>query len=250
MASVSSILSGMGINLGNLNEYPLSGNNYFVILGTSMLSFAKISGLVLRSVKTKGVNEGGINEPYIVEEPSDELNTLVLEKGYGTVDVMDMIKHAKMMILIIRGPGNLIKGVYYTSRMIVKEVALSDLEGNKSEVLIQRMTISYTYLKRATKVMKMATNGGLGNISELLNYNDNSEDQEAIQEYSAKLSAQKAEQTAARNEEKASNAGGNPEVQAAAGTNQRVTENQRQAEQQRQQEERQKEAEIRGKLEL
>ncbi|MDD3569869.1 MAG: hypothetical protein PHY44_02055, partial [Lachnospiraceae bacterium] len=174
MGLTQTLLSKLGINIGNSQDYPIGSMNYFVILGTSILSFSKISGINLYNTKTMAVNEGGMLEPYIVEEPNNELNTLHFEKGYGTANVLDMIPNAKAMILIIKGQNNEIKGAYQTSRMMVKDVKLSDLDASKSAVLIQNMTISYTSLKS----VPAGVQSGLGKLFSLLDYNNNSSQQE------------------------------------------------------------------------
>lgn len=185
MGFAKSLLSKAGLNIGNLKDYPVHSMNYFVILGTSILSFSKISGIHLYHSKTMAVNEGGMLEPYIVEEPNNELNTLKFEKGYGTVDVLDMVHTAKTMLLIIKGQDHKVKGIYYTSRMMVRDVTLSDLDASKSAILIQNLTISYTALKRAPYSMKM----GLSALFDAFDYNDNSAEKEEIRKYAEKLSS-------------------------------------------------------------
>lgn len=187
MGLSQTLLSKLGINIGNSQDYPIGSMNYFVILGTSILSFSKISGINLYTNKTMAVNEGGMLEPYIVEEPNSELNILHLEKGYGTIDVLDMIPNAKVMILIIKGQDNEIKGAYQTSRMMVKDVTLSDLDASRSAVLIQNMTISYTSLKSVSATVK----AGLKSFFSLLDYNDSSAQAEEVKKYSQKLSDEK-----------------------------------------------------------
>lgn len=148
MSFVSQALSSLGINIGNVNEYPVSNMNYFVIFGASKISFSKISGLTVIKNETKGVLEGGVKEPYITTKGSTDLSTMVLEKGFGTVDVNAMVTSsvARSMILIIRGEGNAIKGAYYTDRMVVKSLELSDLDAMKPGVWVQKLSISYTTL--------------------------------------------------------------------------------------------------------
>ncbi|NLK38433.1 MAG: hypothetical protein GX299_10200 [Epulopiscium sp.] len=184
MGFTQTLLSTLGINIGNSQDYPIGSMNYFVILGTSVLSFSKISGITLYTNKTMAVNEGGMLEPYIVEEPNSELNTLHLEKGYGTMDVLDVIPNAKAMILIIKGQDNEIKGVYQTSRMMVKDVTLSDLDASKSAVLIQNMSISYTSLKSVSAAVKL----GLKGLFSVMDFNNSSSQAEEIKNYTQKLS--------------------------------------------------------------
>ena len=74
--------------------------------------------------------------------------------------------------------------------MMIKEIQVSDLEASKSEVLIQKMTISYTNLKIIDSLTKMSQFTG-GILGKLINYNNNDEQIAEIQSYSKKLSEQK-----------------------------------------------------------
>ncbi len=141
--SIKGLLSNFGINFGNVNEYPILSNKYFVIIGTNIFSFAKISGINLYSANVRAVNYGGTEIPYLVKEPNDTLNTIRFEKGFGTVNIAALVNKINMMILIIKGDDDSIQGVYYSDRMMVKNVTLSDLDASKSEVLIQTLEVAY-----------------------------------------------------------------------------------------------------------
>ncbi len=148
--SLKSVLSNFGINFGNVNEYPILSNKYFVIIGTNIFSFAKISGINLYSANVAAVNYGGAEEPYLVKEPKNSLNTIRFEKGFGTVNIASFINKVSTMILLIKGDDNSIKGVYYSDRMMVRNVTLSDLNAKSSEVLIQNLEVAYTSLKTSS----------------------------------------------------------------------------------------------------
>lgn len=247
--TMQKILSSFGFDIGNLNNYPIDGTKYFVILGTSVCSFSKISGIYLRSVKTMGVNEGGMNEPYIVEEPNSELNTLRFEKGFGTTDVLNMVNKIKTMLLLIKGRDNKIKGAYYTSRMIVKDITLSDLDAGKSTVLIQTMTISYTYLKKSDAIIKAASTDLGNSMLELLDYNSNDEQTAQIKAYSQKLSEQKQASIAAKQQVKQA-VPKNPDVNTAAAVNNQVQQRQEKEKLKREAQRQKKLDEIKNNLEL
>lgn len=151
---IASSLAGMlGLNLGNLSEYPVIGNKYYVILGTFITSFSKVSGIVLKSSQLTAVNEGGSNKPYIMRDIKKDFNTMTFEKGYGTLDVMDMINKITVLTVLIKGNSGEITGVYYTDRAVVQKIELSQLEANTSQPLIQSMTIAYNSLKKSSKAM-------------------------------------------------------------------------------------------------
>lgn len=151
---IASSLAGMlGLNLGNLSEYPVIGNKYYVILGTFITSFSKVSGIVLKSSQLTAINEGGSNKPYIMRDIKKDFNTMTFEKGYGTLDVMDMINKITVLTVLIKGNSGEITGVYYTDRAVVQKIELSQLEANTSQPLIQSMTIAYNSLKKSSKAM-------------------------------------------------------------------------------------------------
>lgn len=187
---IKGLLSSFGINLGNVEEYPVLGTNYFVIIGMSVLSFSKISGINLFSQSTKAINEGGRYEPYIVEEPNEKLNKITFEKGLGTVNIMNIVNSAKSMIIVIKDSNNKIKGIYYTGTMLIESISISELEASKSNVLIQKMEISYINLKQMKDFDKYSSvfDGEL--LSYLSTYNTN-DDIENIKTYSEKLKKQK-----------------------------------------------------------
>ena len=248
--TIQKILSSFGFNIGNLNDYPIDGTKYFVILGTSVCSFSKISGIYLRSVKTMGVNEGGMNEPYIVEEPNSELNTLRFEKGFGTIDVLNMVNKIKTMLLLIKGRDNKIKGAYYTSRMIVKDITLSDLDAGKSAVLIQTMTISYTYLKKSDAIVQAASTDLGNSMLELLDYNSNDEQAAQIKAYSQKLSEQKQASIFAKQKSAKQAVSKNLDVNSAAAMNKQVQQKEQKAKLEKEAQQQKKLDEIKNSLEL
>lgn len=189
----------MGIHLGNLEEYPVLGMNYFIVLGSSIMSFSKISGLHLYGANIKPVLEGGRFEPYMVEESMEELHTMTLEKGVGTIDLLNVIKSANFMILIIKNQDHSLRTAYYTNTIMVKDVKLTDLEANSSRVFIQSMSVAYTHLKRFELLnhlgMSHVTSEFLG---EIMSYHNNKADLEAIQAYTANLKQQKQTNAAAK----------------------------------------------------
>lgn len=249
---VNKLLSTMGIHLGNLEEYPVLGMNYFIVLGSSILSFSKISGLHLYGANIKPVLEGGRFEPYMVEESMEELHTMTLEKGVGTIDMLNVIKRANFMILIIKNADNSLRTAYYTNTIMVKDIKLTDLEAQSSRVLIQSMSIAYTHLKRFELLNRMgkfdATSEFLG---EIMSYNNNQADLEAIQTYTAKLKQQKETNAAAKQAQRQTQAATSQSaVSFASEQNQSIA--QEEAEKQKQQEDMQQKAqqEIFNRLEL
>ncbi len=161
------LLSRVGVGIGNNNEYPIQSNSYFVIFGTSITSFSKISGITLKSSDVIAITEGGSNKPYLLKQAKGDFNTITFEKGYGTMELMSMakgLKTANIMMIIIKGPDKAIKAAYYTDRAMVKNITLSDLDAEQSRPLIQSMTVVYNELKKADDLIISALSllNGLG----------------------------------------------------------------------------------------
>lgn len=150
----TSLLSkALGLNFGNLNDYPTVSNGYYVALGSFLTSFSKVSGIVLKSSEITAINEGGSNRPFLLRSQKRDFNTITFEKGYGTLDIMNLINKVTVMTVIIKGNNGSIQGIYYTDRCIVQSVSLSDLEAGESKPLIQTLTVAYHTLKRQEQMM-------------------------------------------------------------------------------------------------
>ncbi|MFI3174346.1 MAG: hypothetical protein R3Y53_03975 [Bacillota bacterium] len=152
---IQKMLAKAGIAFGNTSDYPIMSNHYFAIFGKAVVSFSKISGITLLTNKNSAVSEGGRFEPYITTEPVSELSTMTLEKGFGTLDLLSIANKSKSFILVVRGDDHAIKNVYYTDRMSVDKMTISDLDAKSSTVLVQNITISYTYLRPMPDLVDM-----------------------------------------------------------------------------------------------
>lgn len=144
MGLVDTALGIVGVSYKNDSEDPIQGMNYVVIIGTNIATFSKVSGIRLLHRKVGTVNEGGMLTPYLVEEQDDETTTMTLEKGLGTLDLYKYCKNSSTMIIVVKDRHKDIKAVYYTSRMFVSDISISDLAGNSSEIVIQKMQVTYT----------------------------------------------------------------------------------------------------------
>lgn len=158
---LSKVLSFAGIHTQNLSSYPVTASRYLVITNTSILGFSRITGLMLRSSDILAINEGGTERPYLVRQTQSSYNTLTLEKGFGTYEVMRAMAKMNYLLIIIRDHSGYMKGAYYLDDAIIKDVSLSELDAKSSNVLIQSMTIAYHSLKRQDKLMKAAMATGL-----------------------------------------------------------------------------------------
>lgn len=130
-------------------RYPLTACHYFALFGSQLLGFSKISEMHLHSAQLTAINEGGSNLPYIVGDTKKDFHTLTFEKGYGTADLLQCVPRIGPLTIVIKGRYQTVEGVYYTSRAVMQEFVLSELNAASSELLIQRMTFAYTILKKA-----------------------------------------------------------------------------------------------------
>lgn len=150
---VSKAMSLAGIHVRNLSEYPVMSSRYLVLTNSSILGFSKVSGLTLKSTNILALNEGGTERPYLVRQQQGEHKILMLEKGFGTYEVMTAMRNMRYLMILIRDAKGAMQGAYYLDDAVIKDVTLSDLEAKSSNVLIQTMTIAYHSMKRQDKLM-------------------------------------------------------------------------------------------------
>ena len=102
------------LQMGQKQSYPLVAYQYDVILGGYLTSFSKITGLVLQSAEVMAINEGGRNQPYLFRDSKKKLQTMVLEKGYGTLNLIDICDKVTDVTIILRNPKGEIIQAYST----------------------------------------------------------------------------------------------------------------------------------------
>lgn len=139
-------------------QYPLLSYQYDVILGGYLTSFSKITGIVLQSSEVVAVNEGGRNQPYLFRDSKKNFHTMVLEKGYGTVNLINFYDKVTDVTIILRNQQGNIVQAYSTSYAVVQEIKFSDLNASTTEVLIQSMSIAYTTLSESKDVTQTCRN--------------------------------------------------------------------------------------------
>lgn len=142
------------LQLGQQQVYPMLSYQYDVILGGVLTSFSKISGMVLKSAEVTAVNEGGRNQPYLFRDSRKNIHTMTLEKGYGTLDLLELSNKVIDVTILLRKQDLSIVQAYATSYAVVQEIKLSDLEASDTKVLIQSMTVAYTILSPAKNVLE------------------------------------------------------------------------------------------------
>ncbi len=150
----STLASQWQLQLGQQQAYPMLSHQYDVILGGVLTSFSKISGLVLKSAEVTAINEGGRNQPYLFRDSRKNVYTMTLEKGYGTMDLLELSHKITDVTILLRNQNGHIVQAYATSYAVVQEIKLSNLEAADTKILIQSMTIAYTKLAVAKNVLE------------------------------------------------------------------------------------------------
>lgn len=161
----SALAKKFHLQIAQQQYYPLLCYQYDVILGGYLTSFSKITGLVLKSSEITAVNEGGRNQPYLFRDSKKNIHTMILEKGYGTIDLMGFCDNITDVTILLRNQKGDIVQAYSTSYAVVQEIKFSDLDASKTEILIQSMTIAYTMLNEAKDVKQTCSSLEKENIN-------------------------------------------------------------------------------------
>lgn len=166
MAYQTNVAKKFHLQMGQNQPYPLIAYQYDVILGGYLTSFSKITGLVLQSAEVTAVNEGGRNQPYLFRDSKKKLQTMVLEKGYGTMNLIDICDKITDVTIILRNQKGEIIQAYSTGYAIVQEIKFSDLNACSTQVLIQYMSIAYTVLCESKDISESCRNLEKNSVNE------------------------------------------------------------------------------------
>lgn len=131
------------------------GYNFLVFLGPIELSCAKVSG-VESVIDTESIAEGGVNDRvYTLDGNPRTEKTLILERGASLDLTADYVlqpgyRFATDIIVFVLDNDHTPRYIYTFSGCYVKKVSFSDLDAARSEILMERLEISYeTMLKAA-----------------------------------------------------------------------------------------------------
>ena len=123
--------------------------NFIVFLGPIWMRCAKVSGIE-RVEDTTTVSEGGVNDRvYTLPAPAKTERTLILERG-----VCQTLNPAELMLIpgfrfttdilvIVLDTQQVPHFIYSFSGCYVKKVSYGELDASKSELLMERVEISY-----------------------------------------------------------------------------------------------------------
>lgn len=123
--------------------------NFMVFLGPVWMRCAKVSGIE-RKIDTTTVSEGGVNDRvYTLDAPASSEKTLILERGVSNsltpADVMLIpgYRFTTDVLVLVLDVQQVPHFIYSFSGCYVKKVTYGDLDASKSEILIERVEISY-----------------------------------------------------------------------------------------------------------
>lgn len=124
------------------------GYNFLVFLGPYELPCSKVSG-VESVIDTETVAEGGVNDRvYTLDGNAKTEKTLILERGASLDITADYVmqpgyRFATDILVFVMSDDHTPRYIYTFSGCYVKKVSFTDLDASRSEVIMERMEISY-----------------------------------------------------------------------------------------------------------
>lgn len=130
----------------------LTNHQFTVHIGNSTYGFAKVSNLV-QEQEYDGIQEGGRNwSPVFFRKPKSKFDTLVLEKGVRAAapnPKARLIEVGMKLAGVIVSIGGTDAYLRYTfDEGVVTKVELDNLDAMGNTVLIRKVEIAHTGLKR------------------------------------------------------------------------------------------------------
>ena len=129
------------------------GYNFLVVLEETEFPCSRVSGIE-RIKDTETVSQGGVNDRvYTLAGGSGTERVLILERGAGMDISMDHVlqvgyRFSKDVLVYVRDIHQKDRYVYTFSGCYVKKVSYSDLDALRSEVVMERMELSYEEMTR------------------------------------------------------------------------------------------------------
>lgn len=132
----------------------LTNHQFTVKIGSNSYGFAKVSNLV-QEQEYDSIQEGGRNwSPVFFRKPKSKFDTLVLEKGVKATAPVSGAKlmevGMKLSTVIITIGGDDAYLCYSFDKGIVTKLELDNLDAMGNSVLIRKVEIAHTGLKRVT----------------------------------------------------------------------------------------------------
>ena len=123
--------------------------NFMVFLGPVWMRCSKVPGIE-RKIDTTTVSEGGVNDRvYTLDAPATSERTLILERGVcqtltpAEIMLIPGYRFATDILIFVLDVEQVPHFIYTFSGCYVKKVSYGDLDASKSEILIERVELSY-----------------------------------------------------------------------------------------------------------
>lgn len=136
-------------------EQFLTNHQFTVKIGSSTYGFAKVTNLV-QEQEFDSIQEGGRNwSPVFFRKPKTKFDTLVLEKGVKSAKPAEgskLIEVGMRMsdVIITVGGGEEAYLQYTFDEGVVTKIEIDNLDAMGNAVLLRKVEISHTGLKRMT----------------------------------------------------------------------------------------------------
>lgn len=145
----------------NLHIDPVPSFNFLVYIRTIPISFQKISSIE-QVAETQTIQEGGENHyVHTLRAPSTKENTLVLENGLMggngvsqtawwavSSQLFRVGNRVGQLFIFVRNQKRQIAYLHVVHGLVLKKWSLSEMDAQKSGVLIERLEFSYQSLDR------------------------------------------------------------------------------------------------------
>lgn len=135
------------------------GYNFLVYFDEIRMSFMRVSSIE-KSITLESYSEGGINgRAYQIERPYTSENTMTFERGLARADYDSRkleVGHffTKDVCIYITGDDLKPQKAYYLSGAVVKKVSIGEFDASRSELVVERIEVSYEMLTKETFVKK------------------------------------------------------------------------------------------------
>ncbi len=132
----------------------LKGYNFMVYIGQTRAAFAKVSGFE-QTMESETFTEGGSNSRvYTLSKRVSSQSSAVFERGVAVSRKQDLnfaggdYISDGISIYLLDGSGK-VQQEYNLEGCVIQKLTLTDLDAQRSEILIERLEVSYETFSRA-----------------------------------------------------------------------------------------------------
>ena len=145
---------------------PMPSYNFLVFIGTSPISFSKVSSIEVE-IETEALAEGGVNgSVHSLSKPASSEKKLIFERGVASGESSNKAVSAslrvgsfhKFIIVSVLNQDGLPKKTYMATDAVLKKRRLSDLDAMSGGVFVESLEFAY---KNLTEVPAVSSLTGL-----------------------------------------------------------------------------------------